>query len=588
MNCPRCGNSLQNSTAKFCPQCGQNLAQFTRVCPQCQTSARPNARFCAKCRHDFARNPHQGAQRVCPHCARSNRPQAAHCIHCGLSLTAQRITHPYETGRLPSKALLNSRYLIISLLAQGGMSALYQGFDTRAHNMKCAIKEMSYMHLSAQVHDQLRDNFRREFEILYNATHPNLPRVFDFFEEQNRPYIVMELIEGSTLESLWSNRASMFLPQDRVLAWARQLCDVLDYLHSQTPPIIYRDLKPSNVMEMNNTTNIKLIDFGIARFHKPGKQGDTMRFGTDGYLAPEIAGSMGQTSARTDMYALGVVLHQLLTNYDILSTPFQFPKASSLNPSISPEVEKAIEKAVQVKPDLRIQTAEEMLQALFGAKEKIGWRLTTATMPPPPKAQRPLPPLPPVATPTMPPSALPSPPLPKPQHPLPPLPPVAAPTPQIILNMSPLTLRLAPAGAGQLQITAAKKVWVSVSASADWLKVSPEVFEGNDGVTVITANVIDQHLTVGDWSPAPNLFKPLAWWLSVHASHLVPQARAHTAQVMARASGCAPCASNVEVVVRPPQWRVVVGWGVVSLLLVLEAGLLLSPIIYFAGQLLWR
>jgi serine/threonine-protein kinase len=254
-------------------------------------------------------------------CQRPNRIQSVFCAHCGASISGKKVEQTYDTGRLPPNSHLKERYLVIRKIAQGGMGAIYLGTDTVVLGTKLAIKEMSYAplgalktELRANTKFNLEESFQREFEILRDSVHVNLPRAYDFFVEKDRPYIVMEFIDGEDFEKkLAALGADEHFQEATVINWARQLCDVLDYLHMQQPPIIYRDLKPSNVMETNGEQTLKLIDFGIARFYKPGKKGDTVRFGTYGYLAPEALSNAGQTNPVTDVYALGALLHQLLT-----------------------------------------------------------------------------------------------------------------------------------------------------------------------------------------------------------------------------------------------------------------------------------
>lgn len=369
-SCPHCGKQ-QRSIARFCSSCGKDLQTKPGgvACIHCGTPAPENARICIHCGQPVSGNP-------CPQCKRANRPQSAYCAHCGSLLIGSKLDHPYETGRLPARVLLKERYYIVKRIAQGGMGAIYLAADTKKPGLRWAIKEMSYAMLdtlSASKRDEIRANleesFKREFEILHQSSHPNLPLAEDYFEEMGRPYIVMEYIEGQNLEKILEQvKPGTFLSENQVLQWASQLCDVLHYLHSQEPPIIYRDLKPSNVMEDAQTKQLKLIDFGIARFYKPGKKGDTARFGTEGYLAPEILSSIDQTNPATDLYSLGALMHQLLTNREPSLTPFVFPPVRSINPAISLEVEKAIAHAVEPNPTRRPQTALVMKQEFLGGK----------------------------------------------------------------------------------------------------------------------------------------------------------------------------------------------------------------------------
>ena len=185
--------------------------------------------------------------------------------------------------------------------------------------------------------------FRREAQLLRRLRHPNLPPVSDEFAIGDRNYLVMEYVPGSTLQQMLDRGEGPF-PESRVVAWANQLCDVLDYLHRQQPPIIFRDLKPANIM-IDREGTVKLIDFGIARLFTPGKSRDTTTLGTPGYAAPEQYGK-GQTDARSDLYALGATLPFLLTARDPADEPFKFPPARRLNPAVPAELEAVVARAV--------------------------------------------------------------------------------------------------------------------------------------------------------------------------------------------------------------------------------------------------
>jgi ABC-type thiamin/hydroxymethylpyrimidine transport system permease subunit len=195
--------------------------------------------------------------------------------------------------------------------------------------------------------------------------HPYLPRVTDHFSEGGKQYLVMDFVEGQSLAQLLQ-QASAPLDVEQVLTWAKQLCDVLHYLHLQQPPIIFRDLKPANIMLEQDGT-IKLIDFGIARIFKSGKTTDTTYFGTTGYAPPEQYGGKGQTDARSDIYALGACLHQLLTGHDPSLSPFKFSTVRSLNPNVPQPIDQAIMRALEFGADQRWQSAQEMRDALMAS-----------------------------------------------------------------------------------------------------------------------------------------------------------------------------------------------------------------------------
>jgi len=267
------------------------------------------------------------------------------------------------TGTLPQQTVLQDRYVVMQKLGQGGMGAVYRAGDRRLSTVNWAVKEMSQSAISGPLErQQARDAFRHEAEMLAALNHPNLPRVTDHFEQDGKAYLVMEYVPGETLLSFLM-REGLPQPQARVFEWARQLCDALDYLHTQRPPIIFRDLKPANIMLMPNG-QVKLIDFGIARLFKPGQAKDTQAFGTIGYSAPEQYGK-GQTDARSDVYSLGVLLHQLLTGYDPTNTPFRLPPASQVNLNLPQQLSDALIVATDSDPDRRFASIAAFRAALF-------------------------------------------------------------------------------------------------------------------------------------------------------------------------------------------------------------------------------
>jgi tRNA A-37 threonylcarbamoyl transferase component Bud32 len=256
---------------------------------------------------------------------------------------------------------LAGRYLIGKKVGEGGMAAVYQATDTRT-NETVAIKEMSQDGLSPQEVKEALDAFRFESDTLMRLRHPNLPRVYAHFFEGARHYLVMEFIDGQTVEQRLGD-AKGALPETEVMGWAEQLCSALSYLHAQRPPIIFRDLKPSNVM-ITRAGKVKLIDFGIARVFAPGRTRDTQILGTPGFAPPEQYGK-AQTDARADVYALGCTLYQLLSNYDPATTPFALPPLNTRNAKVSPHIQLAIERATKLDRDQRFQSVAEFEQALL-------------------------------------------------------------------------------------------------------------------------------------------------------------------------------------------------------------------------------
>ena len=217
---------------------------------------------------------------------------------------------------------LHHRYRIISQVGTGGFGVVYKAVDTQHTDRLVAIKAINLSGLRPQAVIEATDAFKREVLLLSHLSHPNLPCIYDHHTTPENCYLAMEFIEGETIEQSMGKAPEGRLPLSEVLDIGIQLCTVLDYLHSQQPPVIFRDLKPSNIMRTRRG-HIYLIDFGIARHFKPGKAKDTSALGSPGYAAPEQYGR-AQTTPRSDIYSLGALLHHLLTTHDPTETPFHF------------------------------------------------------------------------------------------------------------------------------------------------------------------------------------------------------------------------------------------------------------------------
>ncbi len=302
----------------------------------------------------------------CPSCGTSFSASTRFCSECGATLTGALVRQ--ATGMLPANRLLQNRYLILKKLAQGGQSAVYLVADTLDESKQYALKEMSESELSLADRKQALADFQREADMLRLLNHPALAKVYSTFVEDTKHYMVMEYVAGRNLEEVLAE-AGKPLPEAQVLAWGIAICDVLAYLHQQEPPIIYRDLKPSNVILRPDKT-VKLIDFGIARFQQTGQSKDTVCLGTDGY-AP-IEQYSGRTESRSDIYALGATLYHLLTNKVPAAAPTRVANVASflpprqLNPALSAAMEAVILRAMEVHPTQRYADAGEMQAALEG------------------------------------------------------------------------------------------------------------------------------------------------------------------------------------------------------------------------------
>ena len=221
---------------------------------------------------------------------------------------------------------------------------------------------MSLSTVPANERSQAIQNFLAEARILSRLKHPNLPAFTDFFTEGTRYFLVMEFIDGNTLEELLEDNHGPF-SERRVLGWARQLCDVLEYLHNQQPPVIFRDLKPGNIM-LTRDMRIKLIDFGIARLFRSSGAQDTQLLGTPGFAPPEQYGS-AQTDERSDIYSLAMTLSQLMTDA-VNDTGFGLKNVHFAYPHVSPPVARVLEKATSLKPDDRYESITVFRRALLG------------------------------------------------------------------------------------------------------------------------------------------------------------------------------------------------------------------------------
>ncbi|GER84007.1 hypothetical protein KTAU_26440 [Thermogemmatispora aurantia] len=260
-------------------------------------------------------------------------------------------------------ALLLGRYHLIRELGQGGMGTVFLAEDQRLGARAVAVKCLYKHRLSPQERAEAGRAFQQEAELLARLHHPSLPAIHDYWSEPEASYLVMDYIEGETLEVIQQRAGQRPLPLAQVLGWGQQLCEVLAYLHEQQPPIIFRDLKPANVMLRRSDGRLLLIDFGIARHFKPGKAHDTVALGSPGFAAPEQYGKE-QTTPRSDLYSLGAVLHSLLSGNDPSEQPFRFAPLRQLNPGVPEGLAQLIEELVALEPKQRPSSAREVLERL--------------------------------------------------------------------------------------------------------------------------------------------------------------------------------------------------------------------------------
>jgi serine/threonine protein kinase len=274
-----------------------------------------------------------------------------------------------RSGLAPGTVLSGGRYTLERLIASGGMGAVYRAIDGR-FKRPCAVKELLDTFRSESERAQALEWFEREATLLLELNHPCIPRVRDFFTEYGRHYLVMDFIDGYTLAEMLEREASVLglqgtrgITEQHARGWMRQVSSVLSYLHSQSPPIIFRDLKPSNVM-VTVRDEIKLIDFGIARTFQSQHQATVIM--TIGYAAPEQL--YGQPEPRSDIYALGATIYRLLTRRDASKnkpTLFSFLPIRALRPDVSPAFERVLMKALAPELDQRWTSAAALERALL-------------------------------------------------------------------------------------------------------------------------------------------------------------------------------------------------------------------------------
>jgi len=265
---------------------------------------------------------------------------------------------------LTEGTLLENRYLIKKILGQGGMGAVYLAEDRRLDGRPVAVKEM-VIHIKAEGElEKAIKQFKKEATILARLDHPHLPKVMDYFEDGGKQYLVMEYITGKTLKELIEEREEPF-SETEVIRWALEISSALTHLHDNDPPIVFRDLKPQNIM-LNKSNQIKLIDFGIAKIFTPSEKTDTFiqARGSMGYCPPEQCSPKGKTDPRTDIYSLAATLHYLLTKRNPSDLPFVFPPLRELKRDSSEKLEKILSRALELDCDDRYRDIHEFRKDL--------------------------------------------------------------------------------------------------------------------------------------------------------------------------------------------------------------------------------
>lgn len=319
------------------------------------------------------------ATRFCPVCGAANEPRSTLCYACGQAMGNEAdVMGPQE------ETSLYGRYRLSSLLGSGGFSAVYRAQDLHDHGREVAIKQITLHGLEADRMIEATATFNREIDLLAALNHPQVPRLFDQFHDTEHWYLVLEYIPGSTLETYLARHTAQDqpLPLDDVLEMTLQLCNVLAYLHSLQPPVIFRDLKPGNIMR-TPAGQLYLIDFGIARRFRQGQAHDTQPLGSPGYAAPEQYGR-AQTTPSADLYSLGALLCTLLTGRDASE---QAPNPAALTPLREHGHAAVLELARHLlahDPNERPASAREVAQALSAIQQERAQRNQTRLWSPPP------------------------------------------------------------------------------------------------------------------------------------------------------------------------------------------------------------
>ncbi len=270
---------------------------------------------------------------------------------------------------LDEGTILNDRYEIVRKIGGGGMGAVYLASDKNLGGVLRAVKEMVQSYIEGEQQEKAVNDFKRESLLLSTLDHPAIPTIYDYFfdEKEGRFYLVMKYISGGDLSARIRSAPEGRIDEKSVTDWGIQVADVLDYLHNREMPIVYRDLKPANIMIDGNTGRVMLIDFGIARFINKEEKGVTA-VGTMGYAPPELFS--GNVEPRSDIYSLGSTMFHLLTGADPQSNPlliFDFqkhPRPRQINPQLSDQMEKILMQAVEYNAKQRFASAADLRRAL--------------------------------------------------------------------------------------------------------------------------------------------------------------------------------------------------------------------------------
>ncbi|HET8845936.1 MAG TPA: serine/threonine-protein kinase, partial [Ktedonobacteraceae bacterium] len=317
----------------------------------------------------------------CQTCGAMLEAEYQRCPHCGHGQTADRVQ---------DADLLCERYRLGKLLGSGGFSMVYRASDILHGERTVAIKRIAIQGLSAEQVIESTETFNREVHILSALTHPQVPTLYEYFHDQQAWYLVLEYIEGQTLEAFLTNQKTLGQPLTvtKIVKLALQLCVVLNYLHTRQPPVVFRDLKPDNIM-LTPAGSLCLIDFGIARFYRRGQAQDTQRLGSPGYAAPEQYGR-AQSSPQSDIYSLGALLRFLLSGQDPSDGKQDLPAVHLANEAGEAQLQALVETMLAADPNERpasIREVTAILQSIHqqhtGSKTSSLWQPPIPQTPPP-------------------------------------------------------------------------------------------------------------------------------------------------------------------------------------------------------------
>ena len=376
--CSECGANLTPEES-FCGSCGarqsQSLADEAQESRESASAARMETVAGSTYGDLLAENDEAGGTSP-PGASTGELAESDHEVSLTTEVSGAAPGKKSKSNALPPGKVLNNRYEVVRRIGGGGMGAVYLATDRNLGDAPRAVKEMIQSHIDEAQHEKAIADFKRESLLLTALEHPSIPTVYDYFydEASARFYLVMRYIPGGDLSARLRKAPGGRLDEPQVVEWGIQVADVLHYLHTRPQPIIYRDLKPANLMIDSNTSRVMLIDFGIARWVNRQEKGVTA-VGTMGYAPPELFS--GQADPRVDIYSLGATMFHMLTGADPQDNPlliFDFtknPRPRQINPALSSEIEQILMRTVEYKPEQRFQSGAELRDTLTAHLQRL-------------------------------------------------------------------------------------------------------------------------------------------------------------------------------------------------------------------------